>query len=225
MDTQTTHRVRLTAYNAYAPDEATLILGTRESYGAERLLIEASDEWDGLVITATFWLGDTSTRMVVGSDGLVDVPPEATALQTTAGRRGKIVFAGTADDVQRISTNLMYVVLDHAPEDGGGTQPTASEWAQFVAQTGSARAQAVEAAQTAQQRAEACASALAQAQSASLQAVESAALAQQAVNTGGYFFFAVSPEDGYLYETRTEGTQEEMTFSLNERGELEVECG
>lgn len=108
-------------------------LGTWGSYGIEKLKILPGEGWEGLTITATFVTPTTSTRMLVSEDGIVTVPPEATASVFTAGFPARIVFTGVADGVQRITTDLPYRVSDHAPIEGDAPTPTPSEWAQLVA--------------------------------------------------------------------------------------------
>lgn len=107
-------------------------LGTWGSYGIETLKILPGEGWEGLTITATFVTPTTSTRMLVSEDGIVTVPPEATASVFTAGFPARIVFSGVADGVQRITTDLPYRVSDHAPIEGDDPTPTPSEWEQLV---------------------------------------------------------------------------------------------
>lgn len=107
-------------------------MGTWGSYGIETLKILPGEGWEGLTITATFVTPTTSTRMLVSEDGIVTVPPEATASVSTAGFPARIVFSGVADGVQRITTDLPYRVSDHAPIEGDAPTPTPSEWEQLV---------------------------------------------------------------------------------------------
>ena len=127
------HEIRL---NQYAPQHAggnRLQLGTSHSYGIERLHLIPEDGWDGLAVTATFHSpAGLAVRMLMGTDGMVDVPPEATA---SAGL-GKIVISGAADGVQRISCNLLYAVMEHAHTFGGtSTGPTPDVISQILAST------------------------------------------------------------------------------------------
>ena len=125
------HSIRLSGYSATTEGGKTLALGTAESYGIETLKIDTDAAWDGLTITATFVNHGSATKMLVSSDGTVIVPPEATAVATVA-IPGRIVFAGVADGVQRISCDLQYQVCSHAPIDGAGSHPTPGEFQQFV---------------------------------------------------------------------------------------------
>ena len=127
------HEIRL---NQYAPQHAggnRLQLGTSHSYGIERLHLILDEGWDGLAVTATFHSpAGLAVRMLMGTDGMVDVPPEATA---SAGL-GKIVISGVADGVQRISCNLPYTVMEHAHTFGGtSTGPTPDVISQILAST------------------------------------------------------------------------------------------
>lgn len=123
--------IKLNGYCAQAA-EPLLRLGTWGSYGVEQLHILPGEGWEGLVITATFVTPDGSTQMVVAPDGLVQVPQEATAHPLTQSNPGKIVFAGAAEGVQRISTHLLFLVSEHAPAEGGDSQPTPGALEQMV---------------------------------------------------------------------------------------------
>ena len=61
--------MQLNGYTAVAR-EPLLRLGTRDSYGTEQLQILPGEDWQGLVITATFVTPDSATRMVVPGDGV-----------------------------------------------------------------------------------------------------------------------------------------------------------
>lgn len=98
-----THEVVLQGYNV---KPGSLQLGTFDSYGIEKIHVTADDEWAGLEILAVFHApGGTSTKVVVGADGMLAVPPEATAKQAGGGR---IVFAGLSENVQRITVDMRY---------------------------------------------------------------------------------------------------------------------
>ena len=100
----------------YAPMPAQIQLGTVESYGVEQIAIVAGAGWDGLDIVAVYHPPKAAepVRVLVPSDGLSDVPPEATA---SAGR-GALVIAGMADGVQIASCNIAYTVIAQAGTDG-----------------------------------------------------------------------------------------------------------
>lgn len=111
-----------------------LRLGTKDSYGTEYLRVLPGPEWQGLTITATFVTPAGATQALVSADGLLAVPPEATAQALSHNATGKIVFTGVGDGVQRITTDLAYTVFDHADNRGADSQPTPSVWEQFVVQ-------------------------------------------------------------------------------------------
>lgn len=91
-------------------------LGTKDSYGIENIRIVQGDGWSGMETLAVFHApGGSATKKTVGADGVLEVPAEATA--DKAGR-GKIVFLGLADGVQRISVDLPYSIRDHSDIDG-----------------------------------------------------------------------------------------------------------
>lgn len=100
----------------YAPMPAQIQLGTVESYGVEQIAVVAGAGWDGLDIVAVYHPPKAAepVRVLVPSDGLSDVPPEATA---SAGR-GALVIAGMADGVQIASCNIAYTVIAQAGTDG-----------------------------------------------------------------------------------------------------------
>lgn len=100
----------------YAPMPDQIQLGTVESYGVEQIAIVAGAGWDGLDIVAVYHPPKAAepVRVLVPSDGLSDVPPEATA---SAGR-GALVIAGMADGVQIASCNIAYTVIAQSGTDG-----------------------------------------------------------------------------------------------------------
>lgn len=100
----------------YNVKPGSLQLGTFDSYGIEKIHVTADDEWAGLEILAVFHApGGTSTKVVVGADGMLAVPPEATAKQAGGGR---IVFAGLSENVQRITVDMRYSTKPHSDIEG-----------------------------------------------------------------------------------------------------------
>lgn len=125
------HEIRLNQYIALPADRTRRFsLGTRDSYGVEQLRIVPGEGWDGLMITATFHPPEgEAVQVIVPADGLIDVPPEATCSGSELPTKyGKIVFAGVADGVQRISCNLPYTVMEHAPVDGAASSGPSPSW-------------------------------------------------------------------------------------------------
>ena len=107
------HEVQLKGYSVRP---GNLSLGTFDSYGIEQLHVTADDSWDGLDILAVFHAPDgTATKVVVGADGMLAVPPEATAKQAGVGR---IVFVGLAENVQRITVDIGYNIKPHSDIEG-----------------------------------------------------------------------------------------------------------
>ena len=108
-----THEVVLHGYNV---KPGSLQLGTFDSYGIEKIHVTADDEWAGLGILAVFHAPNgTATKVVAGADGMLAVPPEATAKQAGVGR---IVFVGLAENVQRITVDMGYNIKPHSDIDG-----------------------------------------------------------------------------------------------------------
>nr|DAW16821.1 MAG TPA: hypothetical protein [Caudoviricetes sp.] len=135
------HEVQLKGYSVRP---GNLSLGTYDSYGIEQLHVTLDDTWSGLAIDATFHNtpNDKGVTMLVDTDGLVTVPPEACM---RASKYATITFRGVQDGVQRISCNLPYMVLDHAQVPGANSTATPSENAQALAQMQDLRDGAVDA--------------------------------------------------------------------------------
>lgn len=147
----TTHTIALARHTAQVVGLAgVLVLGTRDSYGTEQLLLRPGQEWEGLAIDATFHNtpSDKGVTVLTDTDGLMTVPPEACM---RASKYATITFRGVQDGVQRISCSLPYMVLDHAQVPGANSTATPSENAQALAQMQTLRDGAV----TAKARAEA----------------------------------------------------------------------
>ena len=122
-----THEIKLDGYGAHttlAEDRPVMLLGTAESYGIEMLHIVLGKDWAELTITATFNASDgSSTDVLMGTDGNIAVPTEATAKSGS----GRIVFTGVSNGIQRISCDLDYFVVAHSAINGvqsGGTAPS-----------------------------------------------------------------------------------------------------
>lgn len=135
------HEVQLKGYSVRP---GNLSLGTFDSYGIEQLHVTLDDTWSGLAIDATFHNtpNDKGVTILVDTDGLVTVPPEACM---RASKYATITFRGVQDGVQRISCNLPYMVLDHAQLPGANSTATPSENAQALAQMQALRDCAVDA--------------------------------------------------------------------------------
>lgn len=83
------------------------------------------------------------------ADGMLDVPPEATATQQAAVGRCALTFVGTGEGRQAISCTTYYLVQDHATVGNVTPDPTPDKWQQFVDQVAADRAGAVAAAKEA----------------------------------------------------------------------------
>lgn len=123
-----THEIKLDGYGAHttlADDRPVMLLGTAESYGIEMLHIAPGKDWEGLTITATFNAADgTSTDVLMGTEGNIAVPTEATAKSGS----GRIVFTGVSDGIQRISCDLDYFVVAHSGINGTQSGGVAPSW-------------------------------------------------------------------------------------------------
>lgn len=141
------HDIYLNGYKAVT-FESPLRLGTYDSYGNERIRVLCSPEWDGLTIVATFKAA-SAVEVLVDADGMLDVPPEATATQQAAAGRCALTFVGTGEGRQTISCTTYYLVQDHATVGNVTPDPTPDKWQQFVDQVAADRAGAVAAAKEA----------------------------------------------------------------------------
>lgn len=123
-----THEIKLDGYGAHttlADDRPVMLLGTAESYGIEMLHIAPGKDWAELTITATFNAADgTSTDVLMGTDGNIAVPTEATAKSGS----GRIVFTGVSEGIQRISCDLDYFVVAHSGTNGTQSGGVAPSW-------------------------------------------------------------------------------------------------
>ena len=62
-------------------------LGTKDSYGTEKVRVIFGEGWSGLEALAVFHApGGSATKKTVGADGILEVPPEATADNAAAAR-------------------------------------------------------------------------------------------------------------------------------------------
>ena len=114
------HVIKLDGYNATVDNGDKLELGTFDSYGEEQLQIVKAPDWENLSVIATFNPPyKKPVQAVVDSvTGVVKVPKEATADSYGVGT---IVFVGLADGVQRISSDVEYIVRRHS--NASGTEP------------------------------------------------------------------------------------------------------
>lgn len=114
------HVIKLDGYNATVDNGEKLELGTFDSYGEEQLQIVKAPDWGNLSVIATFNPPyKKPVQAVVDSvTGVIKVPKEATADSYGVGT---IVFVGLADGVQRISSDVEYIVRRHS--NASGTEP------------------------------------------------------------------------------------------------------
>ncbi len=197
------HDIILSGYQARPADSEVLQLGTRDSYGLERLHLSPDPEWDGLTITATFHSpgpAQKPIRVLADSAHYVDVPPEATRAPHTI-LPGRIVFAGTAEGVQRISCNLIYAVADHAAIEGQESTATPSVLEQAIAQIGASV-----------QQAEASATAAAESQSASAESASSASFSAQAAQAAQKGAEAALQQVGQTVEQELQAAKDSGEF-------------
>ena len=125
-----THEISLTGYSAvYTGQQGRLVLGTAGSYGIEKLHLVYGEGWEGRTVSGTFAIKGAAIKVLADSAGDVQVPPEATAAAGT----GTVTILGVDETSQRISVDVPYLVLAHAPVQGSDPDPTPDQWQQYVA--------------------------------------------------------------------------------------------
>ncbi len=191
-----THTVSIRGYTAMP---SQLQLGTVDSYGVEDLQLKFDDIWAGLAVTATFTAPDgTATDVLVGMDGAVKVPHEATC---NGAGQGVIVLRGCRDGVQIISCSIHFFTKKHGPVNGTAeVDPTPDKWQQFVDEVQDDREAANKAAQD---------------------AAASADRAEQAANSSGYAAMEID-EEGHLIVYRTDSLEDKLSFAIVGDTNLEV---
>lgn len=191
-----THTVSIRGYTAMP---SQLQLGTVDSYGVEDLQLKFDDIWAGLAVTATFTAPDgTATDVLVGMDGAVNVPHEATC---NGDGQGVIVLRGCRDGLQIISCNIHFFTKEHGPVNGtAAVDPTPDKWQQFVDEVQDDREAANKAAQD---------------------AAASADRAEQAANSNGYAAMEID-EEGHLIVYRTNSLEDKLSFAIVRDTNLEV---
>ena len=108
------HEITLDEYAAQCAEQP-IRLGTEGSYGVETLRVMRKGEWVDYDIIIAFHppKGD-AVQMRLGSDNVVSVPAEATAVAGT----GELTFAGYTDGVRQISVSQIYRVAATAGTEG-----------------------------------------------------------------------------------------------------------
>lgn len=115
----------LSGYKAEKQGKKILSLGTWGSYGEEQLKISHDNTWENMEIFAVFVLPNKKkARVPVPGNGIIDVPPEAISIFLPLNKPGKLVFEGYGKNIKRLSTEVIYVCLDHAPTNGEDIKPT-----------------------------------------------------------------------------------------------------
>lgn len=111
------HEITLDGYAAQCAEQP-MRLGTAGSYGVETLRVMRKGEWvDYDIIVAFHPPKGKSVQIRLGSDNVVSVPAEATAVAGT----GELTFAGYTDGVRQISVSQIYRVA--GKRGHGGDRP------------------------------------------------------------------------------------------------------
>lgn len=152
-------------------------LGTKDSYGLEQIKIIRGEGWTELEVLAVFHTpGGAAIKKTVGADGVLEVPPEATA--GLAGQ-GKIVFVGLAEDKQRITADLAYSIRDHSGIDGDNPGAPTPDVVQQILENSNNAVRVAQAAKDAAENAHRAAEAAAKATQEAGAAAGSAAAAKE----------------------------------------------
>ena len=120
--------------------------------------------------------GGAAIKKTVGADGVLEVPPEATA--GLAGQ-GKIVFVGLAEDKQRITADLAYSIRDHSGIDGDNPGTPTPDVVQQILENSNNAVRVAQAAKDAAENAHRAAEAAAKATQEAGAAAGSAAAAKE----------------------------------------------
>lgn len=219
-------------------------LGTKDSYGLEQIKIIRGEGWTELEVLAVFHTpGGAAIKKTVGADGVLEVPPEATA--GLAGQ-GKIVFVGLAEDKQRITADLAYSIRDHSGIDGDNPGTPTPDVVQQILENSNNAVRVAQAAKDAAKTAgdaatkvinEGVAEKLTEMQGiqedvktrqqdvTEKQADVSAnvELARQAALSNGYMQMGVDPDTGHLMYTRTTNLKDKLDFAIVNDTNLEVQ--
>lgn len=129
-----THVIRLVLDKAELPEESdgALHFGQAGSFGIHTLQVEAGEGWQGRTITATFQSRPGAECVeVLAVDGLVSVPPEATAVHTL-DQAGVLSFFGVDETSGRKCAPLRYYVEQSGCTHGEAPVPSPDKWQQFV---------------------------------------------------------------------------------------------
>lgn len=126
------HEIYLTGYSAVCqggPSSKRLYLGTYGSYGIEQIKLITNSDWDGMTIAVIFNNPNgVCTSLLAIAETPINVPPEA----TSHSGYGTIVITGMKEGVRRITVDISYKVVKHAPTTDIDTPPTPNIWEQFL---------------------------------------------------------------------------------------------
>ena len=141
------HEITLDGYAAQCAEQP-IRLGTAGSYGVETLSVMRKGEWVDYDIIVAFHPPKGETVQIrLGSDNVVSVPAEATAVVGT----GELTFAGYTDGVRQISVSQIYRVAASAGAEGSApAEPTPDVVQQILSAATEAANKAEQAEETAQ---------------------------------------------------------------------------
>lgn len=141
------HEITLDGYAAQCAEQP-IRLGTAGSYGVETLSVMRKGEWvDYDIIVAFHPPKGESVQIRLGSDNVVSVPAEATAVAGT----GELTFAGYTDGVRQISVSQIYRVAVSAGTEGiAPAEPTPDVVQQILSAANEADSKAEQAQKVAQ---------------------------------------------------------------------------
>lgn len=141
------HEITLDGYAAQCAEQP-IRLGTEGSYGVETLRVLRQSEWVDYDIIVAFHPPKGETVQIrLGSDNVVSVPAEATAVAGT----GELTFAGYTGGVRQISVSQIYRVAVSAGAEGiAPAEPTPDVVQQILSAANEAANKAEQAEETAQ---------------------------------------------------------------------------
>ncbi len=141
------HEITLDGYAAQCAEQP-IRLGTEGSYGVETLRVLRQSEWVDYDIIVAFHPPKGETVQIrLGSDNVVSVPAEATAVAGT----GELTFAGYTGGVRQISVSQIYRVAVSAGAEGiAPAEPTPDVVQQILSAANEAANKAEQAQEAAQ---------------------------------------------------------------------------
>lgn len=131
-----TTKVVLHFDEVYIPGTAKkdLDFGAAGNYGVYQIQIQQDEFWKPLTIKAIFDNGKSCTAVLMDSNNIISVPPEATS-SPSSKTKTIVTFVGIEGTaIKMVTKPLHYTVHESGCIEGTSSNPTPSEFEQFVEQ-------------------------------------------------------------------------------------------